>query len=34
MPFDAYGDIKDYAKAEEISKLGRELMAKALDEYE
>ena len=34
MPFDAYGDIKDYAKAEEISKLGRELMAKSLDEYE
>lgn len=34
MPFDAYGDIKDYAKAEEISKLGRKLMAKALDEYE
>lgn len=34
MPFDAYGDIADYAKAAEISQLGRELMAAALDNYE
>jgi hypothetical protein len=34
MPFDAYGDISDYALARDISELGRELMAKALDEYE
>lgn len=34
MPFDAYGDIKDYTKAEEISKLGRKLMADSLDIYE
>lgn len=34
MPFDAYGDISDYAKAREISAMGRELMSKALDEYE
>jgi len=34
MPFDAYGDISDYAKAREISEAGRELMRKALDEYE
>ena len=26
MPFDAYGDISDYAKAREISEAGRELM--------
>ena len=34
MPFDAFGSIKDYAKAPEISELGRELMKEALDEYE
>lgn len=34
MPFDAYGDIGDYAKAREISEAGRKLMRKALDEYE
>ena len=34
MPFDAYGEISDYAKAREISEAGRELMKKALDEYE
>ncbi len=34
MPFDAYGDISDYAKAREISEAGRELMSAALDKYE
>ncbi|MDE7127703.1 MAG: patatin-like phospholipase family protein [Bacteroidales bacterium] len=34
MPFDAYGEIADYAKAREISEAGRELMAEALDIYE
>ena len=34
MPFDAYGEIGDYARAREISEAGRELMRKALDEYE
>lgn len=34
MPFDAYGDISDYAKAKEISEAGRELMKAALDRYE
>lgn len=34
MPFDAYDEISDYAKAAEISALGRELMASALDKYE
>ena len=34
MPFDAYGEIADYAKAEEISQRGRELMKAALDRYE
>ncbi len=34
MPFDAYGDIADYAKAREISETGRELMRAALDKYE
>ncbi|MBQ7855687.1 MAG: patatin-like phospholipase family protein [Alistipes sp.] len=34
MPFDTYGDIADYAKGQEISEIGRELMRKALDEYE
>lgn len=34
MPFDAYGEIGDYARAEEISEAGRELTAKALDRYE
>jgi hypothetical protein len=34
MPFDTYGDIADYAKGQEISEIGRELMRRALDEYE
>jgi hypothetical protein len=34
MPFDAYGDLADYAKAEEIADLGRSLMAEALDRFE
>ena len=34
MPFDSYGDISDYALAAEIIEKGRELMTKALDEYE
>ena len=34
MTLDSYGAIPDYAKAPEISDMGRELMAEALDEYE
>ena len=34
MPFDAYGEIADYAKAREISEAGRVLMKEALDRYE
>lgn len=34
MPFDAYGEISDYARAEEISLRGRELMKAALDKFE
>ena len=34
MPFDAYGEMSDYALAKEIIEKGRELMSKALDEYE
>lgn len=34
MPFDAYGEIADYAKAQEISEIGRQLMHEALDKYE
>lgn len=34
MPFDAYGEIADYAKAREISEIGRCLMSEALDRYE
>ncbi|MGM9786118.1 MAG: patatin-like phospholipase family protein [Candidatus Cryptobacteroides sp.] len=34
MPFDAYGEISDYAKAREIAEAGRELMKKAIDRYE
>ena len=34
MPFDSYGDISDYALAEEIIQKGRELMSAALDNYE
>ena len=34
MPFDAYGEISDYAKAKEIAKVGRELMKEALDKWE
>ena len=34
MPFDAYGEIADYAKAQEISEIGRQLMRDALDKYE
>lgn len=34
MPFDAYGEIGDYARAREISEAGRQLMKAALDQYE
>lgn len=34
MPFDAYGEISDYAKADEIAEAGRILMKTALDRYE
>lgn len=34
MPFDEYGAIPDYAKAQEISEKGRMLMKEALDNYE
>lgn len=34
MPFDAYGNISDYAKADEIAEAGRILMKSALDRYE
>lgn len=34
MPFDAYGEIADYAKAQEIAEAGRTLMSEALDRYE
>lgn len=34
MPFDDFGAISDYAKAEEISEAGREKMKEALDAYE
>ena len=34
MPFDAYGEIADYAKAKEISEIGRQLMREALDRFE
>lgn len=34
MPFDAYDEIGDYAKAKEISEAGRELMRDALNKYE
>lgn len=34
MPFDAYGDISDYARADEIAEAGRILMKTALDRYE
>lgn len=34
MPFDAYGEIGDYARAHEISEAGRTLMKEALDRYE
>lgn len=34
MPFDAYDQISDYARAQEISEAGRELMKAALDRYE
>ena len=34
MPFDAYGDISDYALADEIIEKGRKLMNEALNEYE
>ncbi len=34
MPFDAYGEIADYAKAQEIAESGRRLMTEALDRYE
>ena len=34
MPFDAYGEMSDYALAAEIIQKGRELMSNALDNYE
>lgn len=34
MPFDAYGEISDYARADEIAEAGRILMKTALDRYE
>ena len=34
MPFDAFGAISDYARAEEICEAGRRLMKDALDKYE
>jgi len=34
MPFDAFDEIRDYARAKEISERGRELMREALDRYE
>lgn len=34
MPFDEYGNISDYAKADEIAETGRILMKNALDHYE
>lgn len=34
MSFDSYSTITDYAKGEEISEKGRQLMAAALDKYE
>ncbi|MBO5419856.1 MAG: patatin-like phospholipase family protein [Bacteroidales bacterium] len=34
MPFDAYDEISDYARAKEISETGREIMKTALDQYE
>jgi hypothetical protein len=34
MPFDSFDEISDYARAKEISEVGRELMKKALDRYE
>ena len=34
MPFDAFGSIADYARAEEICEAGRKLMKEALDKYE
>lgn len=34
MPFDSFGVISDYAKAREISEMGRQLMRDALDRYE
>lgn len=34
MPFDAFDEIGDYARAQEISEAGRQLMKDALDKYE
>lgn len=34
MSFDAYGEIADYAKAQEIAEKGRVLMSEALNRYE
>ena len=34
MPFDAYDNIGDYARAREISERGRELMRETLNRYE
>ena len=34
LPYDSYHGVYGYSHAEEIATLGRQLMAKALDEYE
>jgi len=34
MPFDAYDEIADYARARDIAEAGRELMKTAIDKYE
>ena len=34
MPFDSYGEISDYARAYEISQIGRILMDEAIEEWE
>ena len=34
MPFDSFDEIGDYARAQEISEAGRQLMKEALDKYE
>jgi NTE family protein len=34
MPFDAFDEISDYARAKDIAEVGRHLMKEALDKYE